>query len=148
MRYRAFRSGSAQGRKGDILHLVFSIYSPCDSLTQLVESTWRFPLAWYSRVNMPASWKGYISFGLVSVPISLSPAARSESISFNQLHNVCHSRLKHPLFCPTCNRDVEWSEIEKGYEYEKDQYLLFTPQELKSVEPATAEAMEILEFVK
>lgn len=97
---------------------------------------------------MPASWKGYISFGLVSVPISLSPAARSESISFNQLHNVCHTRLKHPLFCPTCNRNVEWSEIEKGYEYEKDQYILFTPQELKSVEPETAEAMEILEFVK
>ncbi len=97
---------------------------------------------------MPASWKGYISFGLVSVPIQLSPAARSESISFNQLHNVCHTRLKHPLFCPTCNRNVEWSEIEKGYEYEKDQYLLFTPQELKAVEPETAEAMEILEFVK
>jgi DNA end-binding protein Ku len=97
---------------------------------------------------MPASWKGYISFGLVSVPISLSPAARSEHISFNQLHNVCHTRLKHPLFCPTCNRNVEWSEIEKGYEYEKEQYLLFTPQELKSIEPSTAEAMEILEFVK
>jgi DNA end-binding protein Ku len=43
---------------------------------------------------------------------------------------------------------VEWSEIEKGYEYEKEQYVLFTPQELKSIEPATAEAMEILEFVK
>jgi len=97
---------------------------------------------------MPSSWKGYISFGLVSVPISLSPAARSESISFNQLHNVCHTRLKHPLFCPVCNRNVEWSEIEKGYEYEKDQYVLFTPQELKTAEPATAEAMEILEFVK
>ena len=97
---------------------------------------------------MPASWKGYISFGLVSVPIQLSPAARSESISFNQLHNVCHTRLKHPLFCPTCDRNVEWSEIEKGYEYEKDQYVLFTPQELKGVEPETAEAMEILEFVK
>lgn len=97
---------------------------------------------------MPSSWKGYISFGLVSVPISLSPAARSEHISFNQLHNVCHTRLKHPLFCPTCNRNVEYSEIEKGYEYEKEQYVLFTPQELKQVEPATAEAMEILEFVK
>lgn len=97
---------------------------------------------------MPATWTGYISFGLVSVPISLSPAARSERISFNQLHSVCHTRLKHPLFCPQCNRNVEWSEIEKGYEYEKDQYILFTPQELKAIEPASAEAMEILEFVK
>jgi DNA end-binding protein Ku len=95
-----------------------------------------------------ASWKGYISFGLVSVPVNLTPAARSEHISFNQLHSVCHTRLKQPLFCPQCNRIVDRSEVEKGYEYAKDQYVLFKPEELKQVEPASAEAMEILEFVK
>jgi DNA end-binding protein Ku len=95
-----------------------------------------------------ASWKGYISFGLVSVPVNLTPAARSEHISFNQLHSVCHTRLKQPLFCPQCNRMVDRSEVEKGYEYAKDQYVLFKPEELKQVEPASAEAMEILEFVK
>ncbi len=97
---------------------------------------------------MAASWKGFLSFGLVSIPIQLAPAARTERISFNQLHNVCHSRLKQPLFCPTCNRNVERSEIEKGYEYEKDQYLLFTEEELDKVEPESARTMEILEFVK
>ena len=97
---------------------------------------------------MPATWKGYISFGLVSVPISLSPAARSERISFNQIHSVCHTRLKQPLFCPHCNRMVDRSEVEKGYEYAKDQYLLFSPQELKEIEPESAEAMEIIEFVR
>ena len=97
---------------------------------------------------MPASWKGFLSFGLVSIPIQLSPAARTERISFNQLHKVCHSRLKQPLFCPTCNRNVERSEVEKGYEYEKDQYLLFTEEELGRAEPESAHTMEILEFVK
>ena len=97
---------------------------------------------------MPNTWKGYISFGLVSVPISLAPAARSERISFHQLHKVCHTRLKQPLFCPHCNRIVERSEVEKGYEYEKGEYIRFEPQELKKIEPQSAEAMEILEFVK
>jgi len=93
-------------------------------------------------------WKGYLSFGLVTIPVALSPAARIERISFNQLHSVCHTRIKMPLFCPTCNRIVERSEIEKGYEYEKGQYLLFTEAELEEVEPDTARTMEILEFVK
>lgn len=97
---------------------------------------------------MAPIWKGYISFGLVSVPISLTPAARSERISFHQLHSVCHTRLKQPLFCPHCNRIVDRSEVEKGYEYTKEQYVTFTPEELKKIEPASAEAMEIEEFVK
>jgi DNA end-binding protein Ku len=98
---------------------------------------------------MPASsWKGFLSFGLVSIPIRLSPAARTERISFNQIHSVCHTRLKQPLFCAHCNRMVERSEVEKGYEVEKDQYLLFTEDEIKNVEPESARNMEILEFVK
>ena len=98
---------------------------------------------------MPAStWKGFIAFGLISIPVRLSPAARTERISFNQLHKVCHTRLKQPLFCPTCNRMVERSEVEKGYEYEKDQYVLFTEEELDKAEPESARTMEILEFVK
>jgi DNA end-binding protein Ku len=98
---------------------------------------------------MPASsWKGFLAFGLISIPVRLSPAARTERVSFNQLHKVCHTRLKQPLFCPTCNRMVERNEIEKGYEYEKDQYLLFTEEELEAVEPESARTMEILEFVK
>ena len=97
---------------------------------------------------MPSSWKGFLTFGLISLPIRLSPAARTERISFNQLHKECHTRLKQPLFCPTCNRMVERSEIEKGYEYEKGQYVLFTEEELKNVEPESARTMEILEFVK
>jgi DNA end-binding protein Ku len=93
-------------------------------------------------------WKGHLTFGLISMPMRMFAAARGERISFNQLHNVCHSRLKQPLFCPVCNRNVERSEIVKGHEYEKDQYVLFSEEELDKIEPPSAHVMEILEFVK
>jgi DNA end-binding protein Ku len=93
-------------------------------------------------------WKGYLTFGLISIPIRLFSAARSERISLNQLHKVCNSRIRMPLFCPTCQRQVERSEIVKGYEYEKDQYVLFSEEELDKIEPESARTMEILEFVK
>jgi DNA end-binding protein Ku len=93
-------------------------------------------------------WKGHLTFGLISIPVRMFAAARGERVSFNQLHNVCHSRLKQPLFCPVCNRNVERSEVVKGYEYDKDQYVLFSEEELDKIEPASAKVMEILEFVK
>src|ERR1700746_716944 len=93
-------------------------------------------------------WKGHLTFGLISIPIRMYAAARGERISFKQPHKVVHSRLKQPLFCPVCNRNVERSEIVKGYEYEKDQYVLFTEEELDKIEPTSAHVMEILEFVK
>ena len=93
-------------------------------------------------------WKGHLTFGLISIPVRMSAAARGERISFNQLHKVCHSRIKQPLFCPVCNRNVERSEIVKGYEYEKDQYVLFSEEELDKIAPPSAHVMEILEFVK
>ena len=93
-------------------------------------------------------WKGHLTFGLISIPVRMSAAARGERISFNQLHKECHSRLKQPLFCPVCNRNVERSEIVKGYEHEKDQYVLFSEEELDKIEPPSARVMEILEFVK
>jgi DNA end-binding protein Ku len=95
-----------------------------------------------------ASWKGFLTFGMISIPIELSPAARTERISFNQLHSVCQTRLKQPLYCPSCEKFVDRSEVQKGYEYEKDQYLLFKQEELDEIEPESAETMEILSFVK
>jgi DNA end-binding protein Ku len=93
-------------------------------------------------------WKGHITFGLVSIPVRLFSAARSERIGLNQLHKECNSRIRMPLYCPTCQRQVERSEIVKGYEYEKDQYVLFDEAELEKIEPPSARTMEILEFVK
>src|SRR5260370_727199 len=94
-----------------------------------------------------AIWRGSITFGLVSIPIRLYAAARPKRIALHQLHNKCHTRLKQPLFCPTCNRFVERSEVVKGYEYEKGQYVLVEPEEIKKITPASGQAMDILAFV-
>jgi DNA end-binding protein Ku len=92
-------------------------------------------------------WKGSITFGLVSIPIRLYAAARSRRIALHQLHSTCHTRLKQPLFCPTCNRFVERSEVIKGYEYEKGQYVLVEPEEIKKITPASGQTMDMLAFV-
>ena len=92
-------------------------------------------------------WKGYLTFGLISVPVRLFSAARTEHIAFNQLHKVCKTRVRQPLYCPTCERMVERSEIVKGYEYEKGQYVLVEDEEIKKIAPPSASTMEIQEFV-
>ena len=92
-------------------------------------------------------WKGYISFGLISIPVRLFAAARSERISFNQIHEKCNSRIKQQLYCPTCERVVERSEIVKGFEAEKNSYVIVEDEELKKIAPESQETMEILEFV-
>src|SRR6202041_4093590 len=92
-------------------------------------------------------WKGMIPFGLVSVPIRLYVAARSKRIFLHQLHKDCHSRLKQPLFCPTCDRMVDRSEVIKGYEYETGQSVLVDGEEIKKITPPSGKTMEILAFL-
>jgi DNA end-binding protein Ku len=78
----------------------------------------------------------------------LYSAARSESISFNQLHKADGSRIKQVLYCQTEDKPIPRSDIVKGYEYEKDRYVVIEDEEIKKVAPQTAKVMEILEFVK
>ncbi len=93
-------------------------------------------------------WKGYITFGLITIPIRLYAAARTERVSFNQIHQVCGSRIKQQTYCPHCDRVVERSELVKGYEVEKERYVIVSDEEVKSVAPASGDNMEIFEFVK
>ena len=93
-------------------------------------------------------WSGYLTFGLISMPVRLFSGARSSGISFNQLHRTDHHRVKQQLICPADNQVLERSDIVKGYEYRKDEYVIVDPEEIKKIEPKTAKTMEILEFVK
>src|SRR6201996_6966460 len=92
-------------------------------------------------------WKGYISFGLVSVPVRLYAAARAEHVSFNQIHEPCGSRIKQQTYCPVCERVVERNELVKGYQVDRDAYVLVNSDELKTLEADSSEAMEIAQFV-
>ena len=93
-------------------------------------------------------WKGYLSFGLISVPIRLSVAARPKSVSFRQIVKETMRPVKQQLYSPELERVVERKELVKGYEVAKDQYLIIDPEDLKKVAPESSSTMEILEFVK
>ena len=90
-----------------------------------------------------------ISFGLVSVPISVYSSSESKaSVSFNMLHKKCNGRLKQQYICPKDGGEVvERAETVKGYEFAKDQYVVLTPEELKALEEKATGAIDIIEFV-
>jgi DNA end-binding protein Ku len=89
-----------------------------------------------------------ISFGLVSIPVKLYSAANaSASISFNLLHAKCGSRLRQQYICTKEDTIVSREEMVKGYEFSKDQYVLFTPEELKAFEQEATQTIEVTEFV-
>jgi len=91
---------------------------------------------------------GSISFGLVSIPVKLySTNQPSVGISFNLLHKKCNSRLKQQYICPKDNETVPRDDMVKGYEFAKDQYVIFNEDELKALEDAASKAIEIAEFV-
>jgi len=98
---------------------------------------------------MPSSvWTGYISFGLISVPVRLFPAARASHVAFHEIHKKCGHRVHQQMYCPYDQEVVPRNEIAMGYEVEKDKYVLVDPAELKKLQPHSSTAMEILQFVK
>lgn len=89
-----------------------------------------------------------VSFGLVSIPVKLYSATEAgRAISFNLLHKGCGSRLKQQYICAKEGTQVERDDMVKGYEFSKDQYVTFTPEEIKALEEAGTHAVEISEFV-
>jgi DNA end-binding protein Ku len=93
-------------------------------------------------------WTGFLTFGLISMPVRLFSGARGSRVSFHMLHRDDNVRIKQQLYCPEDERVVERSEIVKGFEYRKGEYVVVEPEDIKKIEPKTAKAMEILEFVK
>ncbi len=89
-----------------------------------------------------------VSFGLVSIPVKLYSATEaSRAISFNLLHKACGSRLRQQYFCIKEEVPVGREDMAKGYEFAKDQYVMFTPEELKALEEAGTQTADISEFV-
>ena len=98
---------------------------------------------------MPSTvWKGYITFGLISMPIRLFAAARATHTHLHEIHRECGTRIHHPLYCPYDERMVTRAEVAMGYEVEKDKYVLIEPAELKKIQPPSSKVMEIAQFVK
>jgi len=88
-----------------------------------------------------------ISFGLVAIPVRLYSATASQNVAFNLLHAKCGSRIKQQNFCPTDQVVVERSELVRGYEHSKNEYVRITDDELKALEGEASSAIDIAEFV-
>ena len=97
---------------------------------------------------MKTIWKGAISFGLVTIPVRVYGATEAKSLRFHQLHEPDGGRIRYKRVCSVDGEEIEFSEIVKGYEYEKDHYVTLTDEELDSLPVSTAKAIEIERFVE
>ena len=93
------------------------------------------------------TWKGFLKISLVNIPIRVFPATDSAAtISFNQLHAECQTRIQQKRWCPSCDREVPLSEIAKGYEFEKGRYVVMTEEDLSKVKPESTRIIDLVQF--
>lgn len=96
---------------------------------------------------MHTLWKGSISFGLVNVPVKMHAATESQEFQFHYLHDDCRSRVRYVKKCPHCDIEVQQKDLIKGYEYEKDRYVILADEELAALEQPTSRSIDILDFI-
>jgi DNA end-binding protein Ku len=94
-----------------------------------------------------ATWKGYLKISLVNIPVKVFPATEtSGTISFNQLHGECRTRIQQKKWCPQCNREVPNSEIVKGFEFDKGQYVIMSEEDIDKVRPESTRVIDLVQF--
>jgi DNA end-binding protein Ku len=93
------------------------------------------------------TWKGFLKISLVNIPIRVFPATDSAAtISFNQLHAECQTRIQQKRWCPKCEREVPNSEIAKGYEFEKGRYVVMEEDDIAKVRPESTRVIDLVQF--
>lgn len=100
---------------------------------------------------MPArpTWKGFIKISLVNIPVRVFPATDSAaSISFNQLHRECQTRLQQKRWCPSCEREVPIGDVVKGYEFEKGRWVVLTEEDMAKVRPESTRIINLVQFTE
>jgi DNA end-binding protein Ku len=94
-----------------------------------------------------ATWKGFLKISLVNIPIKVFPATESGgSISFNQLHEACHTRIQQKRWCPHCEREVAHKELVKGYEFEKGRYVVLGEEDFDKVKVESTRVIDLIQF--
>jgi DNA end-binding protein Ku len=95
------------------------------------------------------TWKGFLKISLVNIPIRVFPATDSAAtISFNQLHAECQTRIQQKKWCPNCEREVPMSEIVKGYEFEKGRYVVMDEDDMAKVRPESTRVIDLVQFTE
>lgn len=94
-----------------------------------------------------STWKGFLKVSLVNIPIRVFPATESAaSLSFNQLHGVCQTRIQQKRWCPTCEREVPQSELVKGYEFSKGKYVVMQEEDFAKVSVPSTRVINLEQF--
>ena len=94
-----------------------------------------------------ATWKGFLKISLVNIPIKVFPATESSgTISFNQLHAECQTRIQQKRWCPRCSCEVPSAEIVKGYEFEKGRYVIVSEEDFDNVRPESTRVIDLVQF--
>ncbi|QGQ96155.1 Ku protein [Paenibacillus psychroresistens] len=96
---------------------------------------------------MHTLWKGAISFGLVHVPVKMFSATEDKDISTRYIHRSCSTPLNMVRKCPTCDKEVEWEDIARGYEYEPGRFVVFEKEEIERLNGEVNKEIKILDFV-
>jgi DNA end-binding protein Ku len=93
------------------------------------------------------TWKGYLKVSLVNIPIRVFPATDSAAtISFNQLHAECQTRIQQKKWCPTCQKEVPNTELVKGYEFEKGRFVVMSEEDIAKVRPQSTRVIDLVQF--
>lgn len=95
-----------------------------------------------------AIWSGTISFGLVTIPVKLVKATSEKGISFNLIHEKCEGRIEERRWCPTCEEEVEWEELVRGFQFAKNQYVVLDEDDLNKLPLASKKTVHVTSFVK
>jgi DNA end-binding protein Ku len=93
------------------------------------------------------TWKGYLKISLVNIPVRVFPATdAAATISFNQLHRVCRTRIQQKRWCPSCETEVPNTDLVKGYEFEKGKYVVIDEEDIAKVRPESTRVINIVQF--
>jgi len=107
----------------------------------------RSPLAKTETIPARFTWKGFLKVSLVTIPIKAFPASESgATLSFNQLHDACRTRIQQKRWCPTCSREVPNTEIVKSYEFEKGRYVVLSDEDFAKVTPESTRIINLVQF--
>jgi DNA end-binding protein Ku len=93
------------------------------------------------------TWKGYLKISLVNIPVRVFPATdAAATISFNQLHRECRTRIQQKRWCPTCEKEVPNTDLVKGYEFEKGKYVVVDEDDMAKVRPESTRVINVMQF--
>ncbi|MGH7425167.1 MAG: Ku protein, partial [Candidatus Methylomirabilales bacterium] len=96
---------------------------------------------------MKSIWNGAITFGLITIPVRLYSAVEEKTLRFHQLHEADHGRIRYKRTCSACGEEVTYESIVRGYEYEKDRYVVLSEEELDRLPEETIRAIDVVSFV-